>query len=175
MDAANARSCSADVCLAGDDFAILQSSFERNQLIRGREDPAANRQHFAADAYGAREVAGNMAQCGEEKIAETMAAQTDAGLETILKKPAQQSFILGQGHHAIAEVTGWQDAVFATQAPRTAAVIRDGDDGREIGNGVVIIVPLAGSGLTFQAAQQCGKACATADGDNTPGGDALKR
>src|SRR5438445_4858574 len=157
MDAANALPSGADTCLAGDDLAVLQSSFQRNQLIRGREDPAANRQHFAADAYGAREVAGNMAQCGEEKIAETMAAQTDAGLETILKKPAQQSFILGQGHHAIAEVTGWQDAVFATQAPRTAAVIRDGDDGREIGNGVVRIVPLAGTGRSFQAAAGGGK------------------
>src|SRR3989475_11468029 len=143
MDAANALPSGADTCLAGDDLAVLQSSFQRNQLIRGREDPAANRQHFAADAYGAREVAGNMAQCGEEKIAETMAAQTDAGLETILKKPAQQSFLLAKGHHAIARVTGRQDAVFETHAPTTAAVIRDGADGRATGTAFVIIRPMA--------------------------------
>jgi len=161
--------------VAGDDLAVLQSSFERNQLIRGREDPAANRQHFAADAYGAREVAGNMAQCGEEKIAETMAAQTGAGLETILKKPAQQSFILGQGHHAIAEVTGWQDAVFATQAPRTAAIIRDGYYRGKIADEMVGIPLLARSNVSFQAAQQCGKSRAAADGDDPYGLNALQR
>jgi len=104
-----------------------------------------------------------------------MAAQAGAGMETILKKPAQQGFILGQSHHAIAKVTGWQDAVFATQAPRTAAIIRDGYYRGKIPYRVVGIPLLVRSSVSFQAAQQCGKSRAAADGDDPYWLNALKR
>ena len=45
--------------------------------------------------------------------AEAVASQTNAGLETILKKPAEQGFVFRQCHHAIAEVAGRKDAVLA--------------------------------------------------------------
>ena len=174
-NAANAHASGADARLAGDHFAVFQHGFERNELVGGGENAAANGQHFAADAHRAREIAGHVAQRGQEEIAEAVPSQTASGVETILKKPAQQGLILGQCDHAVANVAGRKDAVVAAQTPGTAAVIGNGYDCREIANGMVGVLLLSRSDVIFQSAQQRGKSRAAADGHNAHGPRALTR
>ena len=104
-----------------------------------------------------------------------MAAQAAAGVETILKQPAQQGLVLGKRHHAIAQVAGRKDAVLAAQAAGTAAVIGNRHHRDEIGNRMMGVGPLPRSDVAFQAAQQHGKAGAAADGHNAHGTGAPKR
>src|SRR5882672_9478857 len=96
----------------------------------GREWPA-----LAADADGFGEIAGDVGERGEEKIAEIVADEAVAGVEAVLKQAAEQGFIFRKSHHAVADVAGREDAVFAAQAAGAAAVIGDRDDGGEIGDG----------------------------------------
>src|SRR6266403_184934 len=56
---------------------------------RRRENPAANRQDFAADAHRLREIAGDMSERSEEEVAEIVADEAVAGVKAILKKVAQ--------------------------------------------------------------------------------------
>src|SRR5260370_238475 len=102
---------------------------------RGRKDASANGQHFAADADGFGEIAGDVGERGQKKIAEIVADETAAGMKTILEQATEKRFVFREGHHAVADVAGRKDAVFAAQAAGAAAVIGDSDDGGEIGDG----------------------------------------
>src|SRR5260370_25127393 len=99
-----------------------------------RKNATADGENFAADADGFSEIAGNVGQRGEEKIAEIVADETAARVKTILKKAAEEGFIFRKSHHAVANVAGRENAVLAAQATGASAVIGDGDDGGEIGN-----------------------------------------
>lgn len=78
-----------------------------------------------------------MGERSEKEIAEIVAAQAAPRMKTILKKPAEQRFIFREGHHAVANVAGRKDAIFAAKAARAAAVVRYGDDGGEVGDGAL--------------------------------------
>ena len=109
-----------------------------------------------------------MSESSEEKIAEIVANEAVARMEAILKEAAQQSFVLRKGDHAIADVTRREDAIFAAEAAGAAAVIRDRDDGGEIGDGALgadMIFDAPGDVL-FEAAKERGKAGAAAKSDN---------
>jgi len=78
-----------------------------------------------------------MGESGEEKIAEVMTDESAPGVKTVLKKAAEKSFIFRKGDHTVADVAGRKDAILAAQAAGAAAVIGDGDDRGEIGNGAL--------------------------------------
>ncbi len=82
-----------------------------------------------------------------------MPGEAAPGGKAVLKKFPQQMFVLGKSHHAVANIAGRKNAVFAAQAPGASAVIGDSDNGRQIGDG---FRRAAASGLghvSFQAAQ----------------------
>ena len=76
-----------------------------------------------------------MGESGEEQIAEIMAGEAATGVKAILEKLSEQSFVLGECDHAIADIAGGEHAIFAAEAAGAASVIGDGNDCGEIGNG----------------------------------------
>ena len=129
------RAAGGDAGLAVNGAAVFEFGDEVDVRKRGREDAAANGEDFAADADGFGEIAGDVRERGEEKIAEIVADESAAGVEAVLKEAAEEGFIFRKRHHAIANVAGRKDAILAAQAAGAAAVIGDGDDGGEIGDG----------------------------------------
>ena len=139
---ADAFARARDVRFAGDDRAVFEFGFEGDVLRGGWENAAADRQHLRRDAHGLGKVAGDVGERGEKKIAETVAGKPAPGGKAILKKFAEQVFVLRKRDHAIADIAGRENAVFAAQAAGTAAVVGDGDDGGEIGDGMARRVAL---------------------------------
>jgi hypothetical protein len=85
-------------------------------------------------------------------------------MEAILEQAAEQRFILRQCDQAIADIARRQNAIFAAQPARAAAIVGDGDDGRKVGDGKASEVMAPPSHVLLQAAQQRGKARASTDG-----------
>jgi len=108
-----------------------------------------------------------MGERGEEKITEVVAHEATPGVEAILKKAAKESFIFRKSDHTVADVAGRKDAVFAAQAAGAAAVIGDGDDGGEIGDGALGSRVLIGAAddVFLESAKKGREAGAAAEGD----------
>src|SRR6267154_1548368 len=117
--------------------AVFERGDEMNVRKRGRKNTAADGEDFAANADGFGEIAGDVSKRGKEKIAEVVADESASGVEAVLKEPAEQGFIFRKGDHAVANVARREDAILAAQAAGTAAVIGDGNDGGEIGDGTL--------------------------------------
>jgi len=147
--------------------AVFERGNEVNVRKRGRKDAAANSEHFAADADGFGEIAGDVGERGEEKIAEIVADEAVAGMKTVLEKAAEKGFVFRKSHHAVANVARREDAILAAKAARTAAVIGDRDDGGEIGDrtfGAGVLIGAADH-VFFQAAEERGEAGAASESD----------
>ena len=99
---------------------------------------AADRQDLAADADSLGEIAGDVSESGEKEVAEIVADEPAARVESILEEAAEESFVLAERDHAIANVARRQDAIFAAEAAGTAAVIGNGDNRSEAGDGMVV-------------------------------------
>src|SRR6266550_4419564 len=153
---------------AVNDAAVFERGDEMNVRKRGRKDAAANGEHFAADADGFGEIAGDVGERGEEKISEIVTDEAAAGMETVLKEASEKSFIFRKSHHAVADVAGREDAVLPAQAAGAAAVIGDGDDGGEIGDGAFGAGALvdAADDEFLESAEESGKAGAASKGDD---------
>src|SRR5579859_90425 len=59
-----------------------------------RKYAPADGENFAADAHGLGEISGHMGKRGEEEVAEIVSDQAATGVKAILKKAAEQSFVL---------------------------------------------------------------------------------
>src|SRR6266403_2627985 len=156
-----------DAGFAVNGAAVFECGDQMHVRERGRNDASANGQHFAADADGFGEIAGDMRERGQKKIAEIVADETASRMKTILEETAEKSFVFRKSHHAIADVAGREDAVFAAQAAGAAAVIGDGDDGDEIGDGAFgagVLVDTADDEF-LEAAKERGKAGAASKSD----------
>jgi hypothetical protein len=129
----------------------------------GGKDAAADGEDFAADANGFGEIAGDVRERGKEKIAEIVAGEAAANMKTVLEEAAEKGFVLGKSDHAVADVAGRENTILAAQAAGTAAVIGDGDDGGEIGDGAIAagVVIGAADDVFFQAAEEGGEAGAS--------------
>src|SRR4029077_1003969 len=130
------RAAGGDARFAVNDAAVFEGGDEMNVRKGRRKNASADGEDFAADANGFGKIAGNVRERGEEKIAEIVANEAAASVKTILEEAAKKSFVLRKSDHAIANVAGREDAVLAAQAAGAAAVIGDGDDGGEIGDGM---------------------------------------
>ena len=76
---------------------------------------------------GLGEVTRDFRQCGDEEVAEAVSFEAGvaglAGRKAMPKQPREQVLIVGQGHHAVAQVAGRQHVeVFAQAAAGTAIV-----------------------------------------------------
>ena len=163
----DAFAAGGDAGFAVDAAAVFESGDERDVGDCGGENLAADREDFAADADGFGEIAGDVSERGEEEIAEIVADEAAAGVEAILEEAAEKSFVLAESDHAVADVAGRKDAIFAAQAAGAAAVVGDGDDGGEAGDGMLGFDFVAAAGdEILEAAQQRGKAGAAAEGDD---------
>src|SRR5713226_197764 len=157
-----------DAGFAVDGAAVFEPGNEMNVRKGGRKNAAANREHLAADADGFREIAGDVRQRSEKKIAEIVAGEAAARVKPVLEKAAEKGFIFRKSDHAVADIAGREDAVFATQTAGAAAVIGDSDDGGEIGDGVFGAGLFAGAAddKFLEAAKKRGKACAAAQSND---------
>jgi hypothetical protein len=175
-EALDAFSAGGNAGFAVDAATAFKSGDEGDVGDRGWENLAADREDFAADADGFGEITGDVSKCGEEEIAEIVADEAAAGVKAILEEAAEKGFVLAEGDHAIADVAGRQDAIFAAQASGAAAVIGDGNDGGKAGDGMFRSDFVASAGdEIFEAAQKSGKAGATAESDDVEsGGRALR-
>jgi hypothetical protein len=162
------RATGSNASFAVDDAAVLERGDEMNVRKRGRKNAAADGQDFAADADGFGEIARDVSERGEKKIAEIVADETASGVETVLKQAAEKSFVFGKRDHAVADVARRKNAVLAAQAAGAAAVVGDGDDGGEVGNGALGGGVLIGASddVFFKAAEERGEAGAAAESDD---------
>ena len=130
------------------------------RVFGGENDAGSDgdrRWNFAADADGFSEITSDVGERGKEEVAEVMADEAAPGVEAILKEAAEKGFVLAEGDHAVADVAGREDAIFAAEAAGAAAVVGDGDDGGEAGDRVFAFDFVAAAGdEIFEAAQQSG-------------------
>ncbi len=152
-----------DASFAVDDAAVFERGDEVNVRKRRREDAAANGEDFAANADGFSEVAGDVGKRGEKKIAEIMADETAARVETVLKEAAKKGLIVREGDHAVANVAGGENAVFPADAAGAASVIRDGHNRGEVSDGVLAggVLVAAADDMFLEAAEKGGETCST--------------
>jgi len=83
-----------DARFAVNGAAVFEGGDKMHVRERGRKDASADGQHFAADADGFGEIAGDMRERGQKKIAEIVADKAAAGMKTILEQAAKKRFIL---------------------------------------------------------------------------------
>ena len=90
------------------------------------------------------------------------------GTETILEQTAEQRFVFGKRDHAIADVAGRKNAIFAAQTAGAAAVIGDGDDGGEVDDGTARgrIRIVARNDVLLEPAKKGGETGAAAESDD---------
>jgi len=80
-----------DARFAVDGAAVFERGDQMHVRERGRKDASANGQHFAADADGFGEIAGDMRERGQKKIAEIVADETASRMKTILEETARRA------------------------------------------------------------------------------------
>jgi hypothetical protein len=150
-------------------LAIAERCHQMHVGNRGRKDAAAHGENFRGDANRFGEVASNVRKRGEKKIAEIVSGEAAAGVETVLKEAREKGFVLGERHHAVANIAGRKHAVLAAKPAGAAAVIGHGDDRGEIGDrapsGRKLIA--AAYDVFLQAAEKGRKPRAAAESDNT--------
>ncbi len=88
-----------------------------------------------------------------------MAFQAAAFGKAVLEELGKQRFVFRKGYHAVADIAGRQDVEFAAQASGAAAIVGNGDDGRDFHFPRLQGVPL-------QPMQERGKPGSPTDGDN---------
>ena len=171
LQSANRHRTAGDIGFAFDALAIDQCCDEMHVGGGGGKDPATNCEDFPGnpDCFG--EIAGDMRKRGEKKVAKIVAAKAAPSLESILEETTEKSLIFGERHHAVAYIARGEDAVFATQAPGTAAVVGDRYNGREVcdgaGEGWILIA--ATHDVLLQTAEQRGETGAATKGDHCEG------
>ena len=132
-------SASGDSRLALHFATVFESGDESDIGERRRKDTTANREHLAGYANCFGEIARDMGERGEEEVTEIMADEAAAGAKAILKEAPQQSLVLRQRDHAVANITRRKNAILAPKTAGAAAVIGDSDDGGEIAHRPLVV------------------------------------
>ena len=116
LNFANGNSAAGNSSFAQNALAVGEGGRQVHIGKCGGEDAATDGENFTGNADGFGKIAGHMGESGEEKIAEIVAAQAAPRMKTILEKPAEKRFVLGEGDHAVANVAGREHAIFAAKA-----------------------------------------------------------
>ena len=125
---ANGNLAPGDAAFALHALSVGKSGDEVDIRESGRKDAAAYGEDFGRDANGFGKVAGDVGESGKKEIAEIVAAEAAALVETILKQAAEKRFVFRERDHAIANITGRKNAIFAAKTPGATAVVSHGDD-----------------------------------------------
>ena len=163
-DRLDAMPAAADVGFADEDGAVVERGFERHVGGGAGVDAAGDFEDFGGGLHRVRKIAQNLGEGHQEEVAEAVAFEPAAGLETVLEEAGKQRGVFAEGDHAVAYVAGREHVEFAAQASGTAAVVGHGDDGGDVqrGNGGA-----GGPGVVLEALQDTGEAGTSADGDYT--------
>ena len=137
LNFANGSSAAGNSSFALNALAVGEGGRQVHMGKCGGEDAATHGENLTGNADGFGKVAGDMSESGKKKIAEIVAAKPAPRMKTILEKPAEKWFVLGEGDHAVANVAGREHAIFAAKAARTTAVIRDRNDSGKVGDGTL--------------------------------------
>lgn len=81
-----------------------------------------------------REIAGNVRQRRQEQISEAMPLQSTTRGEAVVEKPRKHCFLFTEGGHAVADIAGGQHIEIAAQPSGTAAIVGNGNHGRDVDN-----------------------------------------
>lgn len=168
FNSANGSLAAGDAGFALHALAVRESCDQVHIGDRRGKDAAANGENLAGNTDGFGEVPGHVCQSGKKKIAEVVATEAAAGVETVLEQAAQKRFVFRERDHAVANVAGRKNAIFAAQAAGAAPVIGYGDDGGKVGDGPFRggILIAAADNVVLQSAEERGKAGAATQGDN---------
>ena len=139
--------------LSRDMRAVLELGAERNIVERHGNDFARDGEDFARAPQAFVEGAVDIRKRRDKEIAETLTGET-AFVETIVKEFLHFVFFIGERKETVARIARRQNAEFATQNPRAAAVVRDGDDRRDF------------VGKRFEPAKERGASRAAPDRDD---------
>ena len=100
-------------------------------IVTGRTLPRTL-QDLARLLDGVGVGAGDVAQDGQEEVAEAVAVQALAAVEAVLEERAEEPGVAAQGGQAAADVAGRQEAEFVAQAAGAAARVHHGHDGGQV-------------------------------------------
>lgn len=164
LDLANGKLTAGDAGLAVDALAIGESRDQVNIRKSRGKNTAANREDLAGDADGFGKIASDMCESSKKEVTEVVTAEPSTGVEAILKKASKKSFVLGERHHAVADVAGREHAILAAQAAGAATIIGDGNDGDQVGDGALGRRQsiAAANDVFLQASEQSGETSAPA-------------
>ena len=99
-----ARAASGNPSLTFHTRTIRQVRLQYDVGRRCGEDSAARRKDVRRVLDGFRKVAGQRRQGGDEREFQTVAFQSLAGVETILKQSRQHGFVFRERHQAVADI-----------------------------------------------------------------------
>lgn len=151
-----------DFRLTDDDRPVFELRFQRYVLLGRRENSSPNCQHLRRNSNRLWEIACNVRKRRQEEVAEAVASQSAPARKPILEKVGEQVLIFREGHHAVTNITGGQNAIFPTEAARTPTVVRHRNHGRKIGNRPLFFFRSSRRDMFLQAAQDSREPCAAA-------------
>ncbi len=96
-----------------------------------RQDAPADRKHLARFGNGRLEAAGDIGQGRNEQIAKGMAVQPACAAKPVFEQLRDHLLIVRQSRQAIADVSRRQDSEALAESPRGAAIVCNGDNGRQ--------------------------------------------
>jgi hypothetical protein len=176
-DARNAAAGAGNSALSLNEPAVLHHRFQPDIRHRRGENAPANRQHFARELDRFLKVARDRGERRQKEVSEAVPLQAASAGETELKQAGEKTGVLGERHHAVADIARRQHLEIAPQPPRASAVIGHRDHSGQVADPAGVAVGYhsgamqsgaIGSflGVFFQSLQQGGKAGAPADGNN---------
>jgi hypothetical protein len=98
-------------------------------------DAASGGEDFGSELNGLGKVAGDFGEGGDEEVAEVVAFERFALAEAVVEEAGEQVFFSTEGDHAVAEVAGGEHVEVLAETAGGAAIVSDGDQGGEVGDG----------------------------------------
>src|SRR5574337_1091742 len=122
-----------------DHRAVLEFRNQLHRVLGAGQHPASRAQERPREGDGFDEIVAEPGGRREKEIAEGVTCQIDLPVEAIGEDGGQRPRRVAQGQKAVADVSGREDAELTPQLARAAAVVRHGDDRREVNLGPVIV------------------------------------
>src|SRR6185295_11346557 len=117
-----------DAGLALDAAAVVELGHQSHGGRRRGEHASPRAEHLARPVYGAVETALELAERGEDEVAEAVTGHVPAPVEPVAEERSHRRIAVREGEETVPDVSRRQHAVRLAQAARAAAVVGDGDD-----------------------------------------------
>ena len=132
--------------------AVFKFGLKMHVLIRHWQHTARDGQHVAHPVDSLVKRAGDAVHRRKEQIAEALPREATLG-EAVVQQLAHRLFRVGECQDAAPDIAGRQHPEILAQRAGAAAVVRNGDDRRDVAR------------IALQSAQHRGQAMPAADGD----------